>query len=162
MRLSAISMLAGAAMIVGVTPALAATTTGTFDVNVLISASCAVAFPGATTLDFGNPADLSAFVDASLDFTVNCSGGTNYNVVLDNGLNSLGTRRMRNATTTQFINYDLYSDNGRTTQWPAIGIPGTGTGGPDPFVAAGRIPAQTTPASDANPYTDTITITVTW
>ena len=62
------------------------------------------------------------------------------------------------------INYSLYNNSGRTTNWGnTIGtdtVSSTGTGASQSFTVYGRVPAQTTPAPAT--YSDTITVTVTY
>jgi spore coat protein U-like protein len=65
---------------------------------------------------------------------------------------------------TEVINYSLYSDSGRTTNWGnTVGtdtVAATGNGSAQAYTVYGRIPPQTTPAPGT--YTDTITVTVTY
>ena len=70
---------------------------------------------------------------------------------------------------SEFINYELYLDAGRTQRWgnslnpPSTDtVTGTGTGSPQlPAVTVyGRVPPQTTPS--AGSYGDTITVNVTY
>jgi spore coat protein U-like protein len=62
------------------------------------------------------------------------------------------------------VNYSLYSDSGRATNWGnTVGtdtVSSTGTGALQSFTVYGQVPAQTTPAPAT--YTDTITVTVTY
>jgi spore coat protein U-like protein len=113
-------------------------------------------------LDFGSPADISSNVDATVDLLVTCTTGTDYDVALNNGLNA--TRRMRLGATTNYVDYELYTDNTFTTSWPStVGTPPysyTGTGAQDTITVYGRIPGQATPL--AGTYTDTIQITLTY
>jgi spore coat protein U-like protein len=162
MRLSAISALAGAALIVGVSPALSATVTSTFDVQVLLTESCTIDSPTTTVLDFGNPAGLSANVDQVLGLLVTCTNGTDFDVALNNGLNL--NRSMRLGATGNYVDYELYTDNTFATPWPStVGTPPyafTGTGAQQTVDIFGRIPPQATPL--AGTYTDTIQVTLTY
>lgn len=141
----------------------AATATDTFDVTATIVASCTIS---AGNLAFGNYDPLSATnTDGTSTVTVTCSNGAAYNVLLDGGISgNVAARTMDDdATGTQTLNYQLYSNAGRTTVWgETIGtdtVTGTGSGSAQNLTVYGRIPnGQTTPPIGA--YTDTITATV--
>lgn len=131
--------------------------------------SCTVS---ATAVGFGtytpfNPSP----VDSSGTVTVNCLGvlGGTFTVKLNTGgSGTYSPRRMYKGTDT--LNYNLYTDSGRSTIW------GDGTGGSsfqtvncglaclgadNNFTTYGRIPGSqntTVPGS----YSDTITVTVEW
>lgn len=164
MRLSAISALAGAAFFMGISPAISATVTSTFDVQVVLSESCTIDSPAApgTVLDFGNPAGLGSNVDQILTLLVTCTNGTDYDIALNNGQNA--TRRMRLGATTSYVDYELYTDNTFTTPWPTTaGAPPysyTGSGAQQSIDIFGRIPPQATPV--AGTYTDQIQVTLTY
>ncbi|MDD2224007.1 MAG: spore coat U domain-containing protein [Pseudomonas sp.] len=99
--------------------------------------------------------------------TVTCTAQTAYTIGLDAGLQSAGatgtTRAMiGNDTATTLLNYELYTETGRTNVWGDIG--GTTvaqsdlTGGPLDYTVYGQIPApQYVPAAN---YADTINVTV--
>jgi spore coat protein U-like protein len=142
--------------------AQAATTTGSFTVQVAISSACAVT--SATSMDFGSQGVLAANVDQTSTINVTCTNTTPYNIGLDKGLNggSVTTRQMKAGSA--LINYSLFSDAGRTTNWGnTVGtdtVAAAGNGSAQAFTAYGRIPAQATPA--AGTYTDTVTVTITY
>jgi spore coat protein U-like protein len=143
--------------------AKAATATGSFNVQVTIAATCVVT--SATNLNFGTQGVLAANVDQTNTITVTCTNTTPYNIGLDKGLNgsSVTTRQMKSGGGA-LINYALYSDSGRTTNWGnTVGtdtVAATGNGAGQAYTVYGRVPPQTTPAPAV--YTDTITITVTY
>lgn len=148
---------------VTVTGASAATVTDSFGVTITIQSDCKIT--ATNTLDFGTQGVLTAAVDASSTLSVVCTTGTDYDIGLDEGSTSgatTTTRQMLNGTTP--INYQLFSDSGRTVNWgDAIGtdtVGDTGNGTTQTFPIYGRVPAQTTPA--AGTYTDTVTVTVTF
>jgi Spore Coat Protein U domain len=60
---------------------------------------------------------LSANIDQTNTISVTCTNTTPYNIGLDKGLNgsSVTTRQMK--TGSAVINYSLFSDSGRTTNW---------------------------------------------
>jgi spore coat protein U-like protein len=143
--------------------AKAATATGSFNVQVTIAATCVVT--SATNLNFGTQGVLAANIDQTNTITVTCTNTTPYNIGLDKGLNgsSVTTRQMKSGGGA-LINYALYSDSGRTTNWGnTVGtdtVAATGNGSGQAYTVYGRIPPQTTPAPAV--YTDTITVTVTY
>lgn len=140
-----------------------ATTTTTFQTQIIIQANCSIG--SATTLDFGTFGVLGANVDQTSTIQVQCTNSTPYNIGLDAGTGAGATvavRKLTNGANT--INYSLYSDAGRTTVWGnTIGtntVSATGTGSAQSYTVFGRVPPQTTPAPAT--YTDTITVTVTY
>ena len=160
------STLIAAAGLLFANSALAAEATTTFKVTATVADSCLVS---ATDLNFGayNPA---AVKDGTSTITVTCTAQTPYTIGLDVGLQSTGatgtTRAMiDNDTATTLLNYELYTETGRTTAWGAIGGTGGTTvansslaGGALDYTVYGQIPAsQYVPAAN---YADTITVTV--
>ena len=145
----------------------ATTTTSSFNVTLTIVSECIVQTAGAIAdLDFGNQGVLSADVDNSTTFTVQCTDTTPYEIGLDNGNNHSGTTR-RMTDGTNFVDYALYRDAARTLAWgdylagAGTGVDartGTGNGATQTLTVYGRVPAQTTPAPAT--YNDTVTITV--
>lgn len=143
--------------------AQAATATNTFNVTMTITSQCTVTNP--TVMGFGAAGVLSSTKIQSNSFQVTCTNTTPYTIGLDTGLHASGSQRrmLGGATNTEFVNYELYTDVGRTTVWGnASGswVSGTGNGAAQSYNVFGSVPAQTTP-SPGN-YTDTITITVTY
>lgn len=165
----------GAAIVAGslltTASVFAAQVTQDFTVNITITPECVVA--AGTDINFASTGYLDTNVDAAGSIKVGCTEGTQPTIKLSAGANSAscptgGTRCMKSATTNDYVNYELYTNVGRTTAWPAAGVSGpTGTGA----VAAGtgtanntvdifgRVPPQTTP-TPATDYTDTVTATV--
>jgi spore coat protein U-like protein len=149
-----------AAMLLLAAPAAeAATATGNMNVTVTIQETCTITSIG--TLDFGSQQLLNANVDAQATIQVQCTNGTDYDVSLDNGQNA--TRRMKQGT--EFVDYELYSNSGRSVIWPTTASPttpyaNTGTGAAQSIQVYGRIPPQTTPA--AGTYNDVVAVTVTY
>lgn len=141
----------------------ATTTTGSFNVQVTIAATCVI--DSASLLNFGTQGVLAANIDQTSTITVTCTATTPYDIGLDKGVNgaSVTTRQMKDAG-TDLINYSLFSDSGHTTNWGnTIGtdaVHATGTGSAQAFTVFGRIPPQA--SQPPGLYTDTITITVTF
>jgi spore coat protein U-like protein len=155
----------GLAALLGLSnPALAATATGSFTVQITIQASCV--FVSATTLTFTAVGVIAANDDASTTLSVQCTNTTPYNIGLSAGLGTGATVASRKMTGTggALVNYTLYSDTNRTTVWgQTVGtdtVSASGSGAAQSYTVYGRVPVQTTPAPGA--YTDTITVTVTY
>lgn len=162
----AAAVLAGAASAVMMPTAHTATVTDNMNVQLIVSASCAIGT--VTDLDFGTAATpLAANIDATSSIEVTCSNGTTYDIGLDAGTTvggTIATRKMFNATTTEDVDYTMYSDAGRTTNWGnTVGtdtVGATGNGAAQSYTVYGRVPPQTTPTPAT--YTDVVQITVTY
>jgi spore coat protein U-like protein len=98
--------------------------------------------------------------DATSSLTVNCSNGTPYTIALDNGTNYSVGRRM--ASGASYINYYLYSDSGRSTQWnSATTKAAIGSGSDQAHPVYGRVPSGQA-ITNTGIYADTIIATVTY
>jgi len=156
----AVAVIAGVSAL-GYTAAEAATANATLSVSASIAGACTV---GSAALSFGaySPAAAST---ANSTVTVTCTNGTNATVSLNQGNNnnrvpSAGSRALNNGT-TNFLGYEIYSDNGLTTVWNAANTQViASTGAAISLTAYGRIPAGQNPATGS--YNDTVTITVTF
>ena len=147
----------------GAAASLAATATSTFVSRIVIQSECQVVT--TNTLDFGTTGALIANVDQSATFQVLCTNTTTYNIGLNAGSTVGGTTTTRKMTSgSATIDYKMFSESGRTTNWGnTVGtdtVAGTGTGSAITYTIYGRVAPQTTPAP--NTYTDTVTITVTY
>lgn len=146
---------------------MAAIATANLSVSLTLTSICVVA---ATPLAFGTAAgNFSSNIDQTATLTVTCTGGTSYSVTLGDGSYPTGSgqsaqRRMRGVTPTNFVNYDLYVDSGRTTPWVGTttqtGAPTVSTGLPDLYTVYGRVPPQTGLAFDV--FSDVVVVTVTY
>jgi spore coat protein U-like protein len=139
----------------------AVTATGTFAVNATVATSCTIS---GTALAFGATVNVmgGANTDATSTLTATCSTGAAYTIGLSAGLATgatVTTRKMVNGTDT--LNYSLYSDSARATNWADTGtLPGgTGTGAGQTYTVYGRIPSGQAAAKPLT-YTDTITATI--
>jgi spore coat protein U-like protein len=137
------------------------TATGTFSVTATVVPGCSIS---ASALAFGTYTG-SAALNGTTTVSVNCPSGTPYNVGLDQGQASgatVTTRQMMNGTNP--LNYALYSNSGRTTNWgKTVGtdtVAGTGSGSTQSLTVYGQIPAGQKPVPGS--YTDTITASVTY
>lgn len=157
------STLIAAAGLLFANSALADTATTTFQVTATVADSCLVS---ATDLNFGAYDSVAATaLDGTSTITVTCTAETAYTIGLDagSGTPAATTRAMTGASTQ--LDYELYTDSGRTSVWGDIGgTTGTTvaqsalTGGPLDYTVYGQIPAlQYVPAAN---YADTITVTV--
>lgn len=156
-------IMATAALAFAAIAARAATATATFQSQITILADCQVVT--TNTLNFGSVGVLTANVDATALFSIQCTSGTTYAIGLNAGTTAGGTtatRRMTNGGVN--VSYQMFSNAGRTTNWGNVvatdTVAGTGTGAAEDFTIYGRVPVQTTPAPAV--YTDTVTITVTY
>ena len=146
------------------TSAIAATATGSFNVQVIIQESCTVTSASSTLLDFGTQGLLNAVVNASTTISAQCTSGTDYDISLGQGQNA--SRRMRLLATANFVDYELYTDAARTVIWPAVAgtapYANIANGTSQNYTVYGQIPVQTTPPANATAYTDVVAITVTF
>jgi spore coat protein U-like protein len=159
-----------AALVVSPFAADAANTTANFGVQLTVQNACTItAGNTASDINFGTvTGNITTDRDASTDLTVNCNNGALYHVGLNNGLNaSAGQRRLANATTGQFVNYDLYTDNARGNRWgvtaaggTATDVDGTGTNANQTLTVYGRVPGAPLQSVGAGVYNDTITATI--
>lgn len=143
---------------------LAATNTGNFGVTATVAASCSVS---GTDLEFGTSIDvLGADIDQTSTITATCTNGSPYTIGLNAGLATGATvtdRKMTHANNTNTLNYTIFTDAGRTTNWDDVGgtnfASGTGSGAAQNITVYGRIPTGQTSAI-AGSYSDTITATI--
>lgn len=108
-------------------------------------------------INFGTVPDLSSTVDAQGSIRAKCSPTMGYQIQVSTGNhfdNVTQQRRMSNGT--DYVDYGIYTDAGRTSPWLYGNVSGTGTGKTQTFNVYGRVPAQTTPTNGV--YTDTIIV----
>jgi spore coat protein U-like protein len=161
--------LAIAAAMIGFTaPALAATTTSTFQVLAAVQRTCQIQL--ATNLNFGTYDTMAVAAKAgSSTFETRCNKNTPFQIALDNGTNyglatGYATDRAM-ASGADFLAYRLYRDAGNTQPWGATLGTNTldGVAANSSWVSRtvyGLIPAgQDVPAA-ANYLDATVTITV--
>jgi len=151
--------------------AQAADPTSSLTVKLTINGTCAIA--GGSVLQFSpQTGAFTSNIDNDVDMKVTCTKGQTFEVGADNGINSLpasGTnpaqRRMRGAADTNaFVNYQLYTLNGRNQvlgrDWGTANTigPTTATGNQQNIKIFGRVPPMSAPSADD--YTDTVVVTV--
>lgn len=139
------------------TSASAVDVTGNLNVTATVSAFCNLTV--GPTIAFGTITSTAAAINAASSIDVECSNGTPYTVGINDG-NNVG-RRMTDGT--NFLDYELYSDAGRTASFfnialSSIGGTGAGVGTLLTHNIFAQIPSQTTPPSNA--YNDTVVVTV--
>ena len=163
MRIHLSSAIAALGLCLGATSSLAATATGSFNSQLVITAECKVIT--ASNMDFGTDGVLDAIIDTTSAMGVQCTNGQTYTISLDGGNGSSGTTTTRTMElAAEFVNYTMWKDAARSQNWGNAGgeiMTGlTGTGALQNYTVYGRVPVQATPT--AGTYTDTVTITVTY
>lgn len=151
--------------------------TASLTVNGSVTQSCTAFTPASNTLTF--PAydfqtNATTPDDAGpVSYTTKCTkGASNVSFQVDGGANyahTSGTRAMHSSNGSDYLNYALYSDAGRTTPWAFVAGTGAGTPAPTLTISSstvnqtltiyGRIPAGQDVAT-ASDYTDTVTVAV--
>ena len=156
------ALLFGAISFASVLPAQTATVNFTFVPSITITNSCVII--RTRRLNFRRHGVLSSNVDRRRAFRINCSTGTNYEIGLDAGTTPGGTtttRKMR-RNTGETVDYMMYQNAARTTNWgnsPGVDTrSGVGTGSNQNIRIYGRVPTQDTPRPGR--YRDTVTITI--
>lgn len=147
-----------AAAIACSTNAFAQSKTANFDVSVQVLSTCAIS---ASNMTFSSiTTGTTSNTDATSSLTVNCSQDTPYTISLGTGKYYSGGRRMSNGTNN--INYYLYSDSGRASEWDSTATQtGMGSGADQTMTIYGRIPSgQFVPLTGA--YADTVIATITY
>lgn len=123
-------------------------------------------FNTVTNLAFSDVVgSISANQDQTSTIGLTCTLRTPWQLGLNNGQNASGSiRRMRLGTTSNYVNYELYRNAGRTLRWgntlDTDTLTGTGSGLTQTIDVFGRALApQTAPAGN---YKDVITVTMTF
>jgi spore coat protein U-like protein len=148
----------GAALL-AVQPLSAGTVSGTITVGVTVEESCRI---GTQPMDFGTIPEAHERHEARSSVTLSCTPAAGYLVTMDDGRNGTGsTRRMADASGTQFIAYELFTDAGRTRRWGANDAGGVGAIAPTDGRVELAVYARLT-AGQAQPgeYRDIVTVTV--
>lgn len=163
LRLTKIAAVAAVSAIVAIAsvPAVATTTTASLAISANVLSTCSLT---GGSIPFGTYT--SAQLDQSGTMSVLCTNGVPYTVALDAGAGSGATISARKMTGSGggTLNYSLYRETGRTSNWGNTGtsdtVAGTGSGVAQTVTVYGRIPAGQTPLVGS--YTDTVTITLTY
>jgi spore coat protein U domain-containing protein, fimbrial subunit CupE1/2/3/6 len=112
-------LAAGSATAAGTSPA-----TGSFNVTANVKGSCIVT--STTDIAFGtydpSDANFATPLDKAGTVAVRCVKGMSPTVTLDQGQNAAGTcaapaRAMKEATSGELLNYQIYTDSGHASVW---------------------------------------------
>ena len=150
---------AGSLLLLAAAPAAATDATSNMSVTATVVTACTINTPD--TLAFGTAiTNTASEITAQANIPVICSNTGSYKVFLGNGSNyTASTRRM--ASGSNYLNYAVYMDAGRATEFPtsaASAVALAGTAAVVNTIGYGTIPVQTTPPPGA--YIDTMQITV--
>nr|WP_260853940.1 spore coat U domain-containing protein [Paraburkholderia sp. BCC1886] len=132
-----------------------------FTVGATVVNNCLIS---ATNMAFSASGVLSSRLDAGSTISARCTNGDAYRIALSAGSSgSMTARQMQRTGGGGVVNYQLYTDSGRSIAW-GDGSAGTstvdavGTGNAVTINVYGRVPAQSTPMPGS--YSDTITATI--
>ncbi|EKN4913277.1 Csu type fimbrial protein [Yersinia enterocolitica] len=173
-------LILGAMVLLQAAPSVesAGTVTGTLGATLTIITGCYIndgtnagGITNLGTINFGTVSTLNTRIRQAYSSTANgalnlyCSAGTTYNIGIDNGAHALLAQRRLAGGTTEFVNYNLYKDNGYSQAWGATGsdqLTGTAVAISTaiPLTIYGEVPTQTTPS--VSTYADTVNVTVSW
>jgi spore coat protein U-like protein len=159
-----------AALISIASPALAATTTGQFQVTATVVPSCRVT---TNDLAFLNYEAALGNLDVGANLVVQCTRGTTYTVGIDSGqhygqASSFAAERAMAGltTTTDHLAYQLFRDGARLLPWGNVSgswlAPPAATGVLTTHVINGRIPGDQFDATAQNYRDFPVTVTVTY
>src|SRR5207245_7233418 len=117
MKRSVLSLAVLTAFVVSA-PVFAATATANLPINASVAANCSIS---TSAVNFGNydpiGANAAVNLDATGTVTVTCTKGAGLSIDLGLGANASGATRRVNDGGINYMNYELYSDAGRTTVW---------------------------------------------
>lgn len=161
-----------------VAPVSATVNSGTVNYSLTLTAGCSVDSSGATTFFGTYPVDSETLygVDAG-SFQVNCAGGINYRVGVNNGVNNTlpGPPAMKSPSDPALIYFFImvngveFGDTGLSLidgsyieSNTALAIDGIGTASPATYNLTADIGLMPIIGFPAGTYTDTVTFTVAW
>jgi spore coat protein U-like protein len=139
----------------------AADATALLTVSATVVKNCTI---DTAPINLGNydpiAANFSNAATPTSTITVRCSKNTGYSVGIDDGLNFSGARRMKHATYSEYLSYELFSDAALTTPWTtAAPVTGTSTSrAPIGLTVYARIPGGQDVSEGG--YADVVTATV--
>jgi spore coat protein U-like protein len=116
-----VALTASTALVAALAPrASAATATANLTVSATVTKNCTVS---TSALAFGSYDPVVTNASANLDGTgtvsVACTRGATATVGLGTGSNASGSARRMGDGSGNFLNYELYSDSGRSAVWNA-------------------------------------------
>ncbi|WP_166212247.1 Csu type fimbrial protein [Cognatiluteimonas telluris] len=124
MRKISLSIAIAGLFVAGSASAAVSTASGNFNVTADVQGSCIVT--STTDIAFGtydpSSVNFSTPLDQAGSVDVRCIKGMSPTVTLDQGQNGTGScaapaRAMKEATSSELLSYDIYSDSGRTAAW---------------------------------------------
>jgi|GEM_PF-758948 len=135
---------------------------GTAHIDINVDTYCNIDSPDQKNLIFPKQILLDKQLTQSVDFHVDCSAGTDYEVTLGNGLNyANNTRRMKlqksadqSSVPDACVNYSLSPEKWSVCGW------GTGIERSPHQIITGTVPPQ--PVSYSGIYKDTVVVTATY
>ena len=144
----------------------AATDTSTMTVSTTVLMSCNISAGAMTFASYDPTLDADSNAEATIDST--CTSGGAAVITMGQGqgghTDSSDTSPMRQMTAgTEKLDYEVYSDSGRLTEWgntSATGVSVTGTGSAQSLTAFGKITGLQ--QVSAVSFTDSVTVTVTY
>lgn len=154
-------------MLVAAYPAklFAGSASASLSVSATVANNCTIS---TSALAFGSydpiGTNASAPMDGTGSVTITCTKGATTTIGLDAGSNAPGSGTTRAMITASVkLDYELYSDSGRTAVWGNSGAslftpPAAPNRNPRSFTVFGRIPAGQDVASGS--YTDSVLATV--
>lgn len=171
--LAAAGLLASAVLCAA--PAFATSNSQGLTVNGSVTQSCST-LSSAQTLTFTAydfQANATSPDDAGpVSYTTQCTKGSSVAFSVNGGANyahTANTRAMKSSTTSDYLNYALYQDAGRSNAWAFDSTSGSGTNGPTlnptsdtqtlTLTIYGRIPAGQD-VSVASDYADAVTVAI--
>ena len=138
---------------------MGATATTTINVQANVIAACSVS---ASNINFRDIPIVEGMINnATGNVSVTCPNSVNYTIDLGEGQNPPG-RRMRNASGSGFIYYELFKDINHRDVWRdrLQSLPDTGNGSAQSHTVFGRVISSADSLLDT--YTDVISVTVTY
>jgi spore coat protein U-like protein len=154
----------GVGLAAGAARSQAASATANLAVSAAVANNCTIS---TSALAFGSYDPVVAHAGTNLDgtgaVTVACTKGATATIGLGLGSNASGSTRRMSDGSGNFLNYELYSDSGRTTIWEDSGAglvtpPVAPSKAPRSFTVYGRVPSNQDVA--AGNYADTVVATV--
>ena len=117
-----------------IAPVLAATATANLTVSATVTNNCTIS---TAALAFGSYDPVAGNAASNLDgtgrVTVACTKGATATIGLGNGSNASGSARRMSDGGSNYLNYELYSDSGRSTVW------NSGSGVLSPMAAPSKV-----------------------
>lgn len=158
-----LSLLALAVLACAAAPAMAATTTGTFNVTLTVQKACTV---NTNDIAFGSHDFVEAGpVNVSSTINVKCTKGTGYTVALNKGVNgsSETARLMKDAVSGDTVPYSIANDSfgGINFGTTAGTKSGTGNGASQVITTYGQVLTSNLNVTPGN-YSDVVTVSVTY